>query len=348
MLMGGDSAERKVSLDSGRAVAKALRTAGHEAVEVDTDFQLKQPSEEITSPPVDRESHQSGASEALVVRRKLALKAFGLSSISPPDVAFLAFHGGLGENGGIQAFLEMAGIPYTGSGILASAIGMDKHISKMIFQQIGVKTPRWLFIDRTEPSGSSHLVNRVGDIIGFPCIVKPNNQGSTIGVSVVEDQGELKSAIELANKYGGGIVVEEYVPGRDLTVAILDQEALPVIEICPKHRIYDYECKYTGGMSEYVVPAKIRDSTEKEIRSQALKVYRALRCEGYGRVDFRFSPDGDLFCLEVNTLPGMTETSLLPKAAKAAGIEFPELVDRIVRLAYVKGSKRGWTLPKGC
>ena len=173
------------------------------------------------------------------------------------------------------------------------------------------------------------------------CVVKPNDQGSTVGFSIVEQREELPDALAKAAEYTTEILIEQYIPGRELTVAVLEGSALPVIEIRPKHGVYDYECKYTKGMSEYIVPAEIPEHIETEIKAMALRAFEALKCEDYARVDFRLSDQGQLFCLEVNTLPGMTATSLVPKAAKAVGIEFPDLVARIARLASGRTVRRG-------
>jgi D-alanine-D-alanine ligase len=241
---------------------------------------------------------------------------------------FNTLHGGLGENGGVQAVLEAAGLAYTGSGILASAIAMDKHVSKVMFRQAGIPTADWI----TGMPGEISL-ERVTREIGFPCIVKPVDQGSSVGVCKIDEACEYAERLAVAGSYGSPVMVERYIPGRELSVPVLDGTALPVIEIRPKHGIYDYECKYTGGMSEYFVPAPIPDSLSLTLGRMAIEVFRVLGLRDIARIDFRLNAAGDPVCFEANTLPGMTATSLVPKSAASTGLAFPELVSRIVELA---------------
>jgi D-alanine-D-alanine ligase len=204
-------------------------------------------------------------------------------------------------------------------------MAMDKDVSKQLFRMAGVRTADWIMGPVTE--------RQVADSLGWPVVVKPSKQGSTVGLTVVKSPDQLAAAIELAHRYDDEIMVERFVPGRELTVGILEGRALPVGEIIPRHEIFDYECKYTPGMSEEVFPAVIPAQAAGECARLALLAHNALKLGGYSRVDFRLTPEGAIFCLEVNTLPGMTATSLLPQAARAAGIEFPELCDRICRIA---------------
>ena len=233
--------------------------------------------------------------------------------------------------------LEMMGMPYTGSGPLASAMAMEKDVSKRLFRQAGVHTAPWFSVGREDDAAV--VAERIVGAFGFPCVVKPNDQGSTVGLTIVDRPEGVRDAVELASETSAEVLIEQYIPGRELTVAILGDEALPVVEIHPEHGVYDYACKYRKGLSAYTVPAEIPEVLEREIQSQALKAFRALKCRGYGRVDFRFDPEAGFFCLEVNSLPGMTETSLVPKAAKAAGLSFEQLVARIMELA-TKSVKR--------
>ena len=209
---------------------------------------------------------------------------------------------------------------------------MDKEMSKLIFRQEGVETPDWLTLNsmNIEPK---KIINYIKNQIGFPCIIKPNDQGSTVGLKLVKEESEVEEAVKLALQFSSKALVEKYIPGRELTVAILINEPLPVLEIVPKSGLYDYKSKYTSGMSEYIVPAKISEEIEKKAQQQALKAFHSLGCEGYARVDFRLSNNNELYCLEVNTLPGMTPLSLVPKAAKAVGISFEELIKRIIQQA---------------
>lgn len=344
VLMGGISAERDVSLASGEAIVKALKSAGHKVVALDTaqgqkllpDSGKYLPEGIDTEPPDISELERKG--------KELALKAIDSFDFSEVDVVFLALHGGQGEDGTIQALLDLTGKPYTGSGVLASALAMNKAMSKKIFEREGILTPDWFLLENSAQTGGrltdlsdlSVIADRTERDLGFPCVVKPNDQGSTVGLTIVNEKSELKKAFELAQKYSTQFLVEKYIPGRELTVGVLGDQALPVVEIIPEHGIYDYECKYTTGKSNYIVPAEIPEDKTKEIQAIGLKAFKALGCEGYARVDFRYREDDRFYCLEVNTLPGMTAHSLVPKAAKAIGIDFPELVDRIAKLALKK------------
>ncbi|MBU1673266.1 D-alanine--D-alanine ligase, partial [Patescibacteria group bacterium] len=222
------------------------------------------------------------------------------------------------------------GIRYTGSGILASAISMNKEHTKVLLQHFNVNTPKWISINKKDCDYRRLLIN-VKTNIGFPCVVKPNDQGSAIGLTICENDTQLEGAVNLAFNFSEKVLIEEFIAGHEITVGIIGNESLPVLEIKPKHSFYDYECKYTHGMSEYEVPAKFPADVVEHLQKDALLAYKAVDCRAYGRIDFRLSNNLEPFCLEVNTLPGLTGTSLLPKAAKAAGIGFEELVDRIIR-----------------
>ena len=323
VLMGGTSAERDVSLASGIRITEALRSLGHEVVAVDTvagvltaedERRLLQDGVVKTAPP---------DSKALV-RMNSAMQGT-LKSLPKADVLFLALHGGQGEDGTLQALLDLTGVPYTGSGHLASALAMDKDLSKHLFRAAGVPTADWLMAPVTE--------DEVRAALGFPVIVKPSKQGSTVGLSVVKQPGELQPAIDMAFEHDDEVMIERFIAGRELTVGILGDVALPVGEIIAKHEIYDYECKYTPGMAVEEFPAKLSDEKTREVQELARRAFVALKLGGYARIDFRMATDGSFYCLEANTLPGMTQTSLIPQAAVAAGISFSELCDRIVQLA---------------
>lgn len=327
VLTGGTSAERDVAIASAVQAVAALRGLGHEVAVVDTARGFIPERDEAkllsgtvgTTPPTHK--------DLIALERGVLLSSLGtLPAIRDADVLFLALHGGGGEDGTIQAVLDVVGVPYTGSGPLGSAIAMDKDIAKRLFQLAAIPTPRWLM---TPPALSVAEVQR----LGWPVVVKPSKQGSTVGLSIVRAPEELSDAIAVAERYDDEVMVEEFIPGRELTVGVLDGEALAVGEIVPRHEIFDYECKYTPGMSEEIFPAPIPDPIASECRRLALRAHEALKLGGYSRVDFRLAPSGELFCLEVNTLPGLTATSLLPQSAAAAGIPFPALCERIAAAA---------------
>jgi D-alanine-D-alanine ligase len=259
-----------------------------------------------------------------LVRMNAAMQGT-LKALPQADVLFLALHGGQGEDGTLQALLDLTGVPYTGSGHLASALAMDKDLSKHLFRAAGVPTADWLMAPAT--------VDEVRAALGFPVIVKPSKQGSTVGLSIVKKPEELAPAIEAAFEHDDEVMIEQFIAGRELTVGILGDEVLPVGEIISKNEIYDYEAKYTPGMAVEEFPAKLSETEAKTVQALAKKAFDALKLRGYARIDFRMSTDGTFYCLEANTLPGMTQTSLIPQAAVAAGISFPELCDRIVQLA---------------
>jgi len=262
------------------------------------------------------------------------------------DVAFIAMHGPYGEDGAMQGLLELLGIPYTGSGVLASALAMDKLRSRQIFEWHGIPVPAYLGVTAAGWRDHGRVRAQVAADLGYPCVVKPNAVGSSIGVSLVREEAALEAAMATAFAYGPLALVEEYVRGTEITCGILDDPAtgapaaLPLIEVVPHADFYDYAAKYAAGGSEHIIPARV--SAEVAARAQALAVraYQALGCEGMGRVDM-IAQGGDIVVLEVNTIPGMTATSLLPEAAKAAGLSFADLLDRIVRNALRRAAGRG-------
>jgi D-alanine-D-alanine ligase len=331
VLMGGTSAERDVSLASGLRITQALRGRGHEVTALDPATGIIDPEAERallasrvgTKPP-------SLESLAEISRTSFSAELVAHHAVRDADVVFLALHGGQGEDGTLQALLDLGGVTYTGSGHLASALAMDKDLSKTLFQAAGVSTADWLMAPATE--------DEVERTLGFPVVVKPSKQGSTVGLTVVRERGQILAAVAEAFKYDDEVMIERFIPGRELTVGILGDEALPVGEIIPKHEIYDYECKYTAGMAVEEFPAKLSAMETRRVQVQARLAFTALKLRGYARIDFRMTENGEFYCLEANTLPGMTELSLIPQAAAAAGIAFPELCERIVRLA---GNERG-------
>ncbi len=319
VLFGGTSVERDVSVASGSQVIGALREAGHEVIAVDASRGVLLPEHErqLISEHIDRlppgETHASepGLPEILVNAK-----------LEDLDLIFVALHGGIGEDGTIQGLLDLVGVPYTGSDASGSALAMDKDAAKRLFLAAGVPTPHWLMVPAT--------VEDIDGQLGYPVIVKPNGQGSTVGLSLVTEPATLTSAIDLAAGFGGQVMLERYIPGRELTVGILDDAALAVGEIIPATGgIFDYTAKYQADAAEEIFPADLKPVDAGRVQALALTAHRALKLAAYSRVDFRLDPDGGLWCLEVNTLPGLTAGSLLPQSAAAVGISFPELCERI-------------------
>jgi len=243
------------------------------------------------------------------------------------DVAFIALHGTFGEDGSIQRMLEDSGIAYTGSGPEASANAFDKIVAKAKFIEAGIPTPRCEVFDRTRCD-----LKRLAKL-GFPLVVKPARQGSSVGVSIVQEESDLEEACQIAWRYDHHLLAEEFIRGRELTVGIFDGHALPIIEIRPKHDFFTYEAKYTAGQTDYLVPAPLQRDIEMQIKSVALRAHDCLGCRDLSRVDLMLGEKNRLSVLEVNTIPGFTETSLVPKAAQAAGIEFRDLCARLVQMA---------------
>jgi len=339
VLMGGNSAERDVSLSSGAGIIQGVLAAGHEAISIDTALGPGQLSAQKRAEASGIKAVPPSTEELELIPSEAAIQTVSSPDMREVDLIFIALHGGMGENGTIQAVLDILEIPYTGSGVLASSVAMDKHISKKIFIASGIRTPDYFVLKSGEIKDEQKLIAIVRDTIGFPVVVKPNDQGSSVGLDISFEPGTLFAISRRALEYSPQLLFEKYIPGRELTVAILDEQPLPVIEMRPHDGFYDYQHKYTAGMTEYICPAPLTDEETKRVQELGLMAFRALNCEGYARVDFRMSPEGELFCLEVNTLPGMTATSLVPKAAKAAGIEFPELLDRISRNALKRFGK---------
>jgi D-alanine-D-alanine ligase len=332
VLTGGTSSERDVAIASAVQVIAALRSRGHEVAAVDTARGY--------IPEADERSLLSGTVGAVppsidrlqALERGLLLSGLGnLAVVRDADVLFLALHGGRGEDGTLQTLLEMVGVPYTGSGRLGSAMAMDKDVSKRLFRLAGVPTADWVMAPVD--------TGRVDRDYGWPVVVKPSKQGSTVGLTVVKRREDYEEAVKLARRYDDEVMIERFVPGRELTVGVLQGRALAVGEIIPRHEIFDYECKYTPGMSQEIFPADLPASMAVECGRLSVLAHEALKLGGYSRVDFRLTPAGDLFCLEVNTLPGLTATSLLPQSARAVGIEFPDLCERICRTARLGRAK---------
>jgi len=334
VITGGATAERAVAFAGAAQIVEALRGRGHTVRVVDTVTGLLSPTDEqrLLTTAVGREPPAVAELDGRE-RAMLSNGLAGLNDVTGADVLFLCLHAGRGEGGILQAVLDVIAVPYTGSGALASALAMDKDLAKRLFRAAGVPVPAW-FMAPVAPED-------VTTALGWPVIVKPSKMGSSVGMTLVRNAEGLDAAVEVAKAFDTEVMAEQFIPGRELTVGVLGDVPLPVGEIIPKHELFDYECKYTPGMSEEIFPAKLDTTLARQLQELALTAHRALKLGGYSRVDFRLSPEGDIFCLEANTLPGMTRTSLLPQAARAAGIEFPELCERICRLAGNSGSARG-------
>ena len=331
VLLGGVSAERDVSLSSGLRIAVGLRERGHTVTCLDpaTGVLTRETESQLLASGVGSAPPSLEALAGLSAR-SLSPTLATLPEITQAECVFLALHGGQGEDGTVQALFDMAGVRYTGSGHLASALAMDKHLSKVVLRAAGVATADWIMAP--PPNAEPLKADAVGDALGWPVVVKPSKQGSTVGLSIVRAPNELAPAITEAFRFDDEVMIERFVPGRELTVGILGDQVLPTIEIKPMKELYDYECKYTPGMaSEFV--AELTPAEEAMLADQARRAFTALKLRGYARIDFRLDPNGQPWCLEANTLPGMTPTSLIPQAAAAAGVLFPALCERIVHLA---------------
>jgi len=324
VLMGGASAERAVSLSTGRQILQALDPARYDVYALDTATgQASLPVSASVQPLTTEGSHAP----------LTALTQLGqVSRADRPDVVFIALHGPGGEDGTVQGMLEVLGIPYTGSGVLASALAMDKVMCKRVLASIGVRMPQDVTMVRGEEAEALAALTQMP----LPVIVKPSRQGSTIGMSVVRERGEMPGALELAFAHDNTALVEEFVAGTEITVPVLGNktlETLPIVEIVPQSGFYDYEAKYTAGATDEIVPARISEAIAQQVRELALLCHRTLGCRGMSRTDMIVDAGGRVFVLETNTIPGMTPTSLLPRSAEAAGLAFPALLDRLIDLA---------------
>ncbi len=334
VLAGGLSPERNVSLSSGCKVCAALRERGHEVAFIDQYLGAQGSPEALFDAPIPAELTKIGR-QAPDLERVKASRLPGCDGQFGPgvlalcrlaDVVFLALHGACGEDGRVQAALDLLGIPYTGAGYLGSAIAMDKDLTKRIGAPLGVATPRWELV-RYGAADIPALAGR----LELPCVVKPVASGSSIGVSIAHDRQALSAALTQGLAFGGVCVVEQYIAGREIQVGILENRALPSIEIIPKAGFYDYENKYQPGAAEEITPAPIPAGWERRLGEAALAVFRALGLSVYSRADFIVTEDGTPWFLEINTLPGMTPTSLLPQEAAAVGIGYGELCERIIQ-----------------
>ncbi len=339
VLAGGYSPERDVSLTSGSLIANALIDEGHSVcladvymgIDVGDDASALFNNEKIPTYKVENDipdlaslKEKSGNGDAYIGRGIIEL-------CRAADAVFLALHGAMGENGQLQATLDNYGIKYTGSGYVGSLLAMDKDISKKLFRSSGVNTPDWIYC-----SANSADVQKIEASIGYPCVVKPCSCGSSVGISIVYGREELKKALAEAKKYEDNILVEKKINGRELTVGMLDGQVLPMIEIIAKEGFYDYKNKYQAGKTLELCPAPIDDVCRERLAEQTKLAFSALRLMGYARFDYIVDSDGTPWCLEANTLPGMTPTSLLPQMAAECGIEYGKLCMKIVQTALDK------------
>ncbi|HOP50226.1 MAG TPA: D-alanine--D-alanine ligase [Ignavibacteriales bacterium] len=325
LVVGGISSEREISLKSGFGVYNSLIK--------NKDFNIK-----VIDPALGLNQYSNNEDYFNKALDKIEsgnfIKTFSSDLFKHIDLAFIMLHGKFGEDGFIQNIFEVMGIKHTGSMAFSCALSMDKKISKIIFEKNSIPTAKWIFIDTIK---DNNIIEKIQMEIGLPCVIKPVNEGSSFGMSICHDVEEINNGILLATKYSSHILVEKYIKGREFTVGVLGDLVLPPLEIKPKHEYYDYQCKYTKGMTEYEVPANISKEQTKEIQNLAKKAVDALGAYGFPRVDFLMDENGNFYCLEVNALPGMTETSLFPKMANAIGIDYDELVLKIINLAENNG-----------
>ena len=347
VLAGGLSPERNVSLSSGSLISSALRRKGHKILMLDVYEGIA--DEKIPSNPLELFTVEN--SDSLSVGKvaptpeeleKIKKKNNNRTELIGPnvlrlcklaDVAFLALHGDMGENGQLQATLDVFDVTYTGSGYIGSLLAMNKDIAKKLMRESGILTPDWINFNEF---GNEDKIRSAIKKIGFPCIVKPCSCGSSVGVSIVNNEKELISALEFASQYEGSVLIEKHISGRELTQAILDGEALPPVEIIPKCGFYDYANKYVANATEEICPAPINDSLRQTIDEISKKCFNALNLSDYARIDYIVDENETVWCLEANTLPGMTPTSLMPQEANAVGIDYDSLCEKIAKLAYNK------------
>ena len=338
VLSGGLSHEREVSLSSGSLIAGALIRRGHEVCLVDL-YTGRSPDGSppaFTRKPIEPYRVRRAVPDLEALKAEIGNGERRIGDGVPElcraaDVVFIALHGDVGENGQLQALLDMEGIPYTGSGYAGSLLAMDKDLSKQLLTRAGVVNAPWLRLDLA--GGVEAAADRIEAEIGYPVVIKPCSGGSSVGVSMPEDRAALVAALQSASRYETALMAERRITGREMTVSVLDGQVLPVVEIIPRQGFYDYENKYQAGMTEEICPASLTEAEVTALRTATLKGFEALRLRGYARFDFILDENGTPWCLEANTLPGMTPTSLLPQAAAAAGIGYDELCEQMALLA---------------
>jgi len=346
VLAGGISTEREVSLVTGKGVCSALRKNGHKAVLLDLFFGYGREGDSLDDvfekdTLLNEEIHNIDITDPDISKIK-KLRGGDSASLPGPnvfnicrmaDIVFMALHGADGENGKLQAAFDISGIKYTGSGSLGSALAMDKDIAKKILRQGGIPVPDGFLITKKQ-TGKKQAPESVP--AGFPCVVKPCCGGSSVGTSIARNQEEYIKALDIAFKYEDEVIVEKYIAGREFSVCVTGGEAYPVIEIIPKQGFYDYKTKYQPGMADDVCPAQIPDELTSRIQKYAVEVYNLLKLDAYARIDFLLDAQDNIYCLEANTLPGMTPLSLIPQEARAIGISYEELCEKLVSLSMQK------------
>lgn len=337
VLCAGISTEREVSINTGAKVCEALRNKGHNAVMIDVCAGTNNVDIfEVSADNYDIELEKNNIAskndiiEELVQSRRIFFGENVLNICKKADIVFMALHGENGENGKVQATFDLMGIKYTGTGCLGSAMAMDKGISKQIFLSKNIPTPKGIILNK----GEATELDKVGMTI--PCVVKPCCGGSSVGVTIVDSKEKYNAAVEESFRYEDEVVVEQYVKGREFSVGVIEGKALPIIEIIPKEGFYDYKNKYVPGMTEDVCPANLSEEESTKMQKIAVDVFNALKLEAYGRIDVLMEEDGSMYCLEANTLPGMTATSLLPQEAAAIGVNFPDLCDLLINISLKK------------
>lgn len=328
LLAGGHSSEREVSLSTGHTIYESLKRQGHKVIAIDPASGRSLLDDNGNFLAISSEAPP--ASSVLYAPLVADLNKPGQQDF---ELVFLALHGGEGENGSIQNLLELAGQKYTGSKMCASAIAMNKAITKRLIQSVGVRTPVWQLYTLDRDGTIAQISRKIVESLDCPVVVKPNASGSTVGVTKVNSADGLAEALNRAAKEGREILVERFISGREMTTAVLDGHAFPVVEIRPQNELYDYEAKYTAGKSVYLAPAEIPDELDREIRKAALAVYDVIGASGIARVDFLLTATGEFYCLELNSLPGMTELSLAPMSARCEGIDLDQLVGMIIQSA---------------
>ncbi|MCI7814440.1 MAG: D-alanine--D-alanine ligase [Lachnospiraceae bacterium] len=335
VLAGGISTERAISIVSGTKVCRALREKGHQAILADVYFGIEKVDWENPFPKQydleDAVAYIKSFDSEVENLKKSRKEFFGVNILKlckEADIVFLALHGESGENGKVQASFDLLGIPYTGSGYLGSALAMDKGLSKQLFWEGGVPTPDGVLAKRSEQKKTAEEYG-----MELPCVVKPSCGGSSVGVSIARTEEEFEQAIAEAFSYEEEVVIEKYIEGREFSIGVVDGEAYPIIEIAPIQGFYDYHNKYQAGCTVETCPAVLTEEQTKEMQGYAVKAYHVLKLESYGRIDFLMDAQGKMYCLEANTLPGMTPTSLLPQEAAVLGMSFADLCEKLIEVS---------------